>query len=175
MAEVAGPAPPQLDGPLVLAAEHELSAFDCSKPALDDWLKRHGIRSGHNDTSRTFVVCRGPKVVGYYSLAGGGLQHDGAPGALRRNAPDPVPVTILARLAVDRTEQGRALGGLLLADAAKRAAQASMMVASRALIVHALDAEAATFYSNHNFRKLKPSLPDDLTFFIPMKDIREAL
>lgn len=128
-----------------------------------------------NDTARTFVVVRGVKVVAYYALAGGGLAHDGAPGSLRRNAPDPIPVTILARLAVDRAEQGRGLARSLLADAMKRSAHAAMTVASRALIVHALDADAERFYAKHQFKKLKPASPDDLAYFITMKEIREAL
>ena len=175
MAEVAGSGPPRLDGPLPLNEGHDCTAFDCSRPSLDEWLKKHARRSDANDTARTFVIASDSEVVAYYALAGGGLVHGDAPGPLRRNAPDPVPVTILARLAVHRSMQGQGLAKALLADAMKRAAQAAATVASRALLVHALDEQAARFYVKHQFKKLKPSLPDDLSYFITMKDIREAL
>lgn len=175
MAGVSGPSTLKLTGPKPLNDRHELATFDCTKPSLDDWLKRHALNSQRNDTARTFVICRGRKVVGYDALAGGGLAHDEAPGSLRRNAPDPIPVAILARLAVDRSEHGHGMGRALLSDAMKRAAQASRTVAARALIVHALDADAVNFYVRHQFQKLKPAKPDDLTYFISMKAIRDAL
>jgi predicted N-acetyltransferase YhbS len=175
MAEIGNPAAPKLTGPALLKPGHDISKFECTKPSLDDWLTKHALNSGASDTARTFVVCRGKKVVGYYAIASGGLEQDSAPGSLRRNAPDPIPVTILARLAVDISEQGHGIGSALLTDAMKRAVNASRTVASRALIVHALDADAARFYTDHQFQKLKSSKPDDLGYFISMKAIREGL
>ena len=175
MAGMSNPSAPRLTGPRRLRDDHDISGFDSSKPSLDEWLKRHALNSARNDTARTFVTCRAKRVVGFYALAGGGLVHGEAPGSLRRNAPDPIPIAILARLAVDRSEQGHGLGRALLSDAMKRAAHASRTVAARALIVHALDEEAADFYKRHQFQKLRPSRPEDLTYFISMKAIRDAL
>ena len=118
-------------------------------------------------TARTIVVCREElRVVGYFSLAAGSVEHETAPGALKRNAPDPIPVIILARMAIAIEEQFKGLGSALLAEAMKRTVKASSIIGARALIVHALDDRAANFYRAHGFRPLSGE-----TYFIPVKAI----
>lgn len=157
----------RLTKPAALRAGHNLEAFNSGRPQLDDWLKKRALAANEAGSARTFVICRNAlNVVGYSSLCAGSVQHEGAPGALRRNAPDPIPVIVLARLAVLSEEQGSGLGKALLADAMKRAAKASAIIGARALVVHALDESAARFYERHGFSKLKGE-----TYFIAIKTI----
>ena len=106
--------------PEKLSAAHDLSTFDSGEPALDNWLRRRAEQNETSGASRTYVVCAGEKVVGYYTLAAGAVTHGEAPGRIRRNMPDPVPVIILGRLAVDRTFHGRGVGSGILRDAILR-------------------------------------------------------
>jgi len=112
-----------------------------------------------------------PAVIGYYALAAGSVAHVAALRELRRNMPDPLPVTILARLAVHRDWQGQQLGRFLLRDAILRTLQASEVVGSAALLVHAIDAGAEAFYRKHGFQ---PSHLDPLTLMLPIKAILAA-
>ena len=164
-------APARLTKPAALRASHYLEAFDSGRPQLDEWLKKRALAANDAGTARTFVVCRNlSNAVGYVSLCAGSIRHEGAPGSLRRNAPDPIPVIILARFAVSREVQGRGLGKALLADAMKRAVKASAIIGARALVVHALDETAARFYERHGFSKLTGE-----TYFIAMKTIVSGL
>jgi len=163
----------RLTKPTVLKAGHDVGSFDCGHPELTNWLKSRAHQAAESDTARTFVVCRGNKtVVAYMSLAAGGVEHKEAPGALKRNTPDPIPVFILARLAVDRNEQGRGIGRALLSDAMRRVILAGKHIAARALLVHALDGEVATYYESFGFRRFMPGAN---TLYLPMKTIREGL
>jgi predicted N-acetyltransferase YhbS len=163
----------RLTKPAALKPGHDLSTFDCGRPELTDWLKRRALRASETDTARTFVVCRGTKrVVGYCSLAAGAVARDEAPGGLARNAPDPVPVVVLARLAIDLPEQKQGLGELLLAEGMRRAALASKNIGARALLVHALDEQAALYYEGLGFRRFAPGAQ---TLYLPMKVIRDGL
>lgn len=160
-----------LNRPAPLTRKHNIETFCCNRPQLDDWLEKRALSAMESGTARTFVVCRGAKnVVGYFSLAAGAVEHASAPGSLKRNAPDPIPVIILARLAVSSEEQRRGLGKSLLADAMKRAAKAATQVGARALIVHALDEDAANFYAEHGFGKMSGE-----AYFIAMKTIFSSL
>ncbi len=142
-----------LSAPLALCAEHQLSAFNCGEPVLDDWLKRRSLINHLNGASRTFVVAdMHNHVLGYYALASGAIAHQQATGAVRRNMPDPVPVMVLARLAVDLRAQGLNLGGALLRDAVNRVRAVSESVGVRALVVHALHESAWQFYSHYGFQ-----------------------
>ena len=119
------------------------------------------------------MVCRGSKkVIGFYALAAGAVEHNQAPGALRRNAPDPIPVIILAQFGVDSQEQGQGLGTDLLSHAMRRALQAAKIIGARALLIHALDDAAAQFYRSHNFRPLDER---GETFYMSMREMRDAL
>src|ERR1700726_5291350 len=104
---------PRLRPPEKISPNHELTQFQSGEPALDDWLRKRALRNEETGASRTYVVCTGGRVVGYYALATGGVAQVLAPGRVRRNMPDPVPVMILGRLAVDRSWQGRNLGASL--------------------------------------------------------------
>lgn len=174
MAKKAAKSGGRLTRPAALKDGHSIAAFDCGSELIDSWLKKQAKKANQGDTARTFVVCRGSKrVVAYYSLAAGAIRRLQEGGQLTRNAPDPVPVIILARLGVDQSEKGHGLGQDMLGDAMKRALQAAKMVGARALLVHALDEKAADFYKSQGFVNLKP--PDDLTLYLPMRTIRSAL
>src|ERR1700686_748786 len=123
-----------LTAPEHLTAAHDVSAFDSGVPGLDAWLKKRALSNEETGASRTYVICAGGRVVGYYALATGGVAQAQAqaPGHVRRNMPNPVPVMILARLAVDRNWQGRNLGGSLLRDAILRTLQAAEIGGIRA-------------------------------------------
>lgn len=162
----------RISKPAVLKDGHFVEQFDCGVNVLNIWLSRHGKRAQENRTARTFVVCRGKQVKGYYSLAAGSVLHKDAVGKLKRNTPDPVPVIILARLAVDLSEQDAGLGRSLLADAMRRAGQATKTIGARALIVHAINDQVIDFYKAHGFQDLMPDAP---TLFIPISTVLKNL
>ena len=137
--------------PEKLSARHDLSGFDSGEPALDDWLRRRAERNVASGASRTYVVCVGRKLVGYYTLAAGAIAHAGAPGRIRRNMPDPVPVMLLGRLAVDKAFHGQGVGTGLLRDAVLRIVQAAEIAGIRAILVHAISEEAKRFYEKYGF------------------------
>jgi GNAT superfamily N-acetyltransferase len=126
-----------LAAPAALASEHELEEFNSGTPPLDEWLKRRARQNEASGASRTYVIADGRRVVGYYSLAAGSVLHEAATGRVRRNMPDPVPVALLGRLAIDRQWQGRGLGAALLRDAVLRVVGAAGTIGVRALLVHA--------------------------------------
>jgi GNAT superfamily N-acetyltransferase len=140
-----------LSAPVLLATDYQLDDFACAVDSLDDWLKRRAYPNQVNGASRTYVVTEGKRVVGYYCLASGALELSDTPTSIRRNMPDPVPVAILGRLAVDKSSQGRGLGAALLQDAVVRTAQAGGILGIRGLLVHALSIEAKAFYEHHGF------------------------
>lgn len=137
--------------PEKLLADHDLADFDSGEPALDDWLRRRALANEESGSSRTYVVCVEKRVVGYYSLAVGAVAHTGAPGRVKRNTPDPIPVVVLGRLAVDSNFQGRGIGSGLLRDAVLRTVQAAEIAGIRAILVHALSDAAKRFYQSHGF------------------------
>ena len=142
----------RFSGPDALTAAHRVEAFDCGEAELNDWLKRRAFANHLSGASRTFVVAdEGGTVCGYYALAAGAVAHGMATGAVRRNMPDPVPVIVLARLAVDRRAQGQKLGAALLQDAVRRATGVSREAGVRALLVHALHERACAFYQYYGF------------------------
>lgn len=141
-----------LSAPQPLIATHVVSEFDCGEVSLDDWLKRRALINQVSGASRTFVVAdQENRVCGYYALAAGAVAHQLATGSLRRNMPDPIPVLILARLAVDRRAQGIKLGAGLLQDAVNRAGSVAQNAGVRALVVHALNEKARAFYEYYGF------------------------
>lgn len=143
----------KLSAPRPLAAQHRLSDFVCGEDVLDDWLKRRAMNNQLSEASRTFVVVdETDHVCGYYAMAAGAVAHQLATSAVRRNMPDPVPVMVLGRLAVDQQAQGLSLGAVLLKDAVNRAITVSESTGVHALLVHALHAQARTFYEHHGFQ-----------------------
>lgn len=138
--------------PELLNATHHLDKFDCGEEALNSWLKRNALKNQQNQASRTFVICQNNNVVGFYALAAGSVSHQFVSGRLRRNMPDPIPVVVLGRLAIDLAHQGQQLGAALLKDAVLRAGAVSQQVGVKALLVHALNDKAKAFYLNYGFQ-----------------------
>ena len=163
---------PELSAPQPLGPEHELDEFRSEVEPLDDWLKRHARHNDVEGGSRSFVVCAGRRVVGYYSLAASSLLSGVATGRTRRNMPNPVPVVLLGRLAIDRAWQRKGLGADLLRDAVLRAMSAGEAIGVRAMLVHAVSAEAKAFYERHGFR---PSPVDPLMLMITLGDAQWML
>lgn len=137
--------------PEALSDAHDIDDFFCGEPSLDDWLKRRARANQISGASRTFVVRRGSRVIGYYALAAGAIVSSAAPGRLRRNMPDPIPVFVLGRLAVDRSEQGKTFGTLLLRDAVLRSRKAAEFGGVAGLLVHAISENARQFYLRRGF------------------------
>ena len=142
-----------LSAPQPLAASHILDEFTCGEASLDEWLKRRARTNQVSGASRTFVVTdQDGRVHGYYAMAAGAVAHQAATSRVRRNMPDPVPVMVLARLAVDHRAQGIKLGAALLQDAVNRAVAVSQNAGIRALLVHALHDRAKQFYEHYGFQ-----------------------
>ncbi len=138
--------------PVPITAEHDTSLFTCRHDSLNLWLRRRALSNASSGATRTYVVCaESDRVVGYYALAAGSLDVESAPSRLRRNMPDPLPVVVLGRLAVDDTWSGRGVGGGLLKDAVLRSLQAADLIGACALMCHAIDADAKAFYAKHGF------------------------
>ena len=162
------PDEPALAAPEPLNERHILDSFDSGVPLLDDWLRRRALMNQASGASRTFVLCRGGFVIGYYALAAGGIASTEAPGRLRRNMPDPIPVTVLGRLAIDRHEQGKGLGALLLRDALTRVQRAAREMGIAGILVHAISDDAKRFYQHWGFIEA-PSNP--MTLVARLKDL----
>lgn len=161
-----------LSPPVAISDDHMFAHFDCGQPALNDWLKVRALKN-ESRFSRTFVVCDGMMVVGYYCVSAGSIERHAAPGKLRRNAPDTIPVSILGRLAVCKSHPGQGLGASLLADAFRRIGHASKSIAIAAVLVQAKDDAARQFYSAcAEFIEY----PDNSrTLFLPIETILDAL
>ena len=143
----------QLQAPQPLSAAHLLDDFDCGEPALNDWLKRRAMSNQSSGASRTFVVLdQNQRVCGYYAMAAGAVSHQMASSSIRRNMPDPVPVMVLARLAVAQHAQGEKLGAALLQDVVNRAVVVAYNTGVRAVLVHALHERAKQFYEHYGFQ-----------------------
>ncbi len=161
-----------IGAPEPLEADHDLSSFDSGVPVLDDWLRRRALPNQESGASRTYVIRAGTRVVGYYALATGAITPAEATGRTRRNMPDPVPVMVIGRLAIDSAYQRRGLGRALLRDAVLRTMQAADIAGIRAMLVHAISEDARGFYERCGFR---PSPLDPITLIITMRDARQAL
>ena len=158
--------------PRPISQSDEIAEFDSGEPSLNDYLHRRALPNHVEGGSRCFVTTKGGRVVGYYALAAASAIHRGVPSRVRRNMPDPVPVILLSRLAVDRKEQNNGLGKHLLRDAIARSVLAADSIGVRAILVHALDPDAASFYSYFEF---VPSPTDPLHLLLLMKDARALL
>lgn len=157
----------------VLRPDHDVSAFECGVPQLDEFLRRFALSSQRAESARTYVARRGLPVVGFYSLAAGGAEHAEVPERVRKGlARHPVPVVVLARLAVHRMEQGTGIGARLLRHALLQAAQIADMAGVRALLVHAKDDDARSFYERFDFDR-SPTQPYRL--YLVMKDLRRLI
>jgi GNAT superfamily N-acetyltransferase len=161
-----------LSPPEPLADHHQVEDFTSGEPSLDDWLKRRARANQTSGASRTYVVCEEAKVIGYYALASGAVTVESSPGRFRRNMPDPIPVAVLARLAVDRASQGHGVGHALFRDGARRVAQADDAFGIRGIVVHAISEQARKFYLALGFG-LCPREP--MMLVVSLTDVRAAL
>lgn len=150
MGEIAGHASLKLSAPERLSPAHELDTFACGNPLLDDWLKKRAL-ANNGRTSQTFVIHIDNVVIGYYSLVAGSLSRDEAPKKLGRNSVDPIPVLLLGRLAIDVRHHGEGLGSDLLRDALLRSLRIAEDVGVRAVLAHAIDDDAVSFYKKYGF------------------------
>ena len=158
-----------LSSPHPLSDLDDFSLFQSGVSSLDDWLKRRARSNQTSGASRTFVVCDGTRVVAYYALASGAISIDAALGSFRRNMPDPIPIVLLGRLAIDQAWQGRGLGRALFRDCALRVTQAADILGVRGIVVHAISEPAKTFYQAIGF-EVSPA--DPMTLMVSLADVR---
>ena len=162
-----------LNLPVLLTKDHDRNAFDCGVPSLNDYLKKYALQNQKKHVARTYVATRANRIVGYYSLAYGSVSLDEAPQKVKSGLPrHPVPVILLARLAVDSAEQGSGLGAALLRDALLRTIQAAEIAGLRAMLVHAKDDSAKRFYEKYGFQRFSPG---NLRLFLPMETIQQLV
>ena len=163
---------PAFSAPHLLTATHILDNFSSGEVVLDDWLKKRALKNNEIDASRTFLVLLDQDVVAYFAMTVGDISHSAATGAFRRNMPDPIPVTVLARLAVHEKWHGHGLGRSLLREAVVRSLQVSANAAIKAIVVHALNEHARDFYEGFGFQR---SRLDEMTLMAPLKGLSAAL
>ncbi len=156
-----------------LQRDHEVEAFDCGDETLNRFLSRHAMQSQMAGASQSYVALSGDEIVGFHTLVVGQVEYEAAPDRLAKGlARHPVPVMVLARLAVARNWQGQGVGADLLKDAMLRTLQAADIAGIRALLVHAKDERARAFYAHFDF---VPSQSDPLHLFVLLKDVRAML
>lgn len=156
-----------------LDAHHDVSTFNSGNEVLDGWLRRHALVAQRMDSARTFVATRSGRVVGYFSLTMGSVLRAEAPAKLVRRMPaHPIGMVLLARLAVNQSQQGRGVGAMLLAEALRKSVAAGEVAAARLIVVDAADKDAAAFYQRYGFVQT-PENP--LRFYRRMKDVRASL
>ena len=158
--------------PTTLDGKHNTIEFDCGNDTLNEWLKKRALKNQDDGASRTFVICQDDRVVGYYALASGSVERLGAPGSIARNMPDPIPVIVLGRLAIDLSMQGQRFGSSLLKDALLRALKISQDIGIRAVLVHAISEDAKRFYQAYGFQV---SPIDSMTLMLPIRHIVSLL
>jgi len=161
-----------ISAPEHLTAEHDVSAFDSGTPELDNWLKRRALANEALGTSRTYVVTEGGRVVAFYALANGAVAHKDVSAKTRRNMPDPIPVMVLARLAVDSAYQKQGLGSALLKDALLRTIAAAQIAGIRAVLVHAISDDAKRFYARAGFHECPV---DPMMMMITLAEVEKNL
>jgi GNAT superfamily N-acetyltransferase len=162
----------EVSAPEKLGLAHDLSQFRCGEPELDDWLMRKSLHNEESGASRTYVICIGRQVVGYYALAAGAVAHRDAPGRVKRNMPNPIPVIVIGRLAIDLKFQGQGIGSALLKDAVLRTIQAAEIAGIRAILVHAISDGAKRFYEKLGFMS---SLTNPMTLMITIQATAHTL
>ncbi len=162
----------KLSAPESLSSKHDTSGFDCGVDSLNDWLKLRALKNQVSGASRTFVVCQAQQVVAYYALASSAVAVESATGRVRRNMPNPIPVVVLGRLAIDQSQQGKGLGRALVRDACVRILAAADAIGIRAVLVHALSTDAKAFYEQVGF---EPSPLDPMTLMATLADIQAGL
>ena len=156
-----------------LSRGHDLSGFDCADVTLNEWLVRFAWPNQQADSAKTYVALDGNRAVGYYALTTGSVhKHENPERVAKGLANHPIGVVLLARLAVDQTQQGKGLGKALLFDALSRIAEAAGIVGVRAVLVHAIDEAARRFYLHFGFEE---SPVDPYQLLLLLKDLRKAI
>ena len=163
---------PGLIPPAPITSGHTLADFDSGEVFLDEWLKKRAIKNHAVGASRCFVLCAGAAVIGYYSLSAGAISHAAAPKAMRRNMPDPLPVLLLGRLAIDKRYHNQGLGRGLLRDAMLRAVNVASDTGVFAILVHAISEQAKRFYMSRGFVE---SPLDPMTLLMTLGTVRSVL
>lgn len=161
-----------LSPPEPLADRHEVGDFNSGETSLDDWLRRRARANQVTGASRTYVVCEQTRVIGYYALASGAVTVASAHGRFRRNMPDPIPVAVLARLAVDVAWQRHGIGRALFSDAVGRVIHAASAIGIRGIVVHAISEAARSFYLGLGF---EPSPGPPMLLMVTLADAHAAL
>ena len=158
--------------PALLSPDHNTGAFESGNTTLDEWLIKRALKNQDNGASRTFVICEETKVIGYYSLATGSVERDVATGNFSRGMPEPIPVIVLGRLAVDKNHQGQRLGAALLKDVMLRTVTIASNVGIRGLLVHAISEDAKNFYLKYGFQV---SPIESMTLLLSINNIKKHL
>jgi GNAT superfamily N-acetyltransferase len=161
-----------LSAPALLADHHELDRFECGELSLDEWLNKRARANQAGGGSRVFVTCEEQRVVGYYALSSSAIMPAITPGRFRRNMPDPIPVALLGRLAIDKRWQGQGIGRALFRDAALRVSHAAETIGIRGIAVHAISDEARKFYLALGFTECPGAA---MTLVVTLQDVRAAL
>jgi predicted N-acetyltransferase YhbS len=161
-----------LGPPHALSNSHDLGDFDCGEATLNDWLFRRALANQLSGATRTFVACEDNRIVAYYALAAGAVAALTTSGRFRRNMPEPIPVAVLARLAVDRAWSGRGLGRALVRDSARRVLEAAQSIGIRGVLVQAISDDAKDFYIRVGF---SPSPLEPLTLMATLADLRAGM
>lgn len=163
----------QLHAPVLLTKTHEIAGFDCGKTPLNDFLTKYALQNQASGGARTYVLTTGSRVIGYYSLAPASVSPEDAPARVTKGQGRyPVPVILMARFAVDKTEQGKGYGKVLFRDALRRALAGAEAIGGRAFLVHAKDEDAQAFYLKFGMEE-SPTNP--LHLLLLFKDIRQSL
>jgi GNAT superfamily N-acetyltransferase len=157
--------------PRPISDKHDAATFDCGHATLNDWLRRRAIKNEKQGASRTFVVCEGNSIIGYYSLAVGAVTREETSSKIRRNMPEPIPIMVLGRLAVDTQWQGKGIGVGMLKDAIMRTLIVAEQAGIRAILVHALSEEAKRFYLHSGFHE---SPINHMTLMIALDEARKS-
>lgn len=167
------PSRSKLSKPQEITRDHNTAGFSCGKPELDDWLERRALKNHASGDSKVFVITNEvAEIVAYVAISAASVARDLATSKLRRNAPDPIPVGLIARLAVRSDMKYKKIGSALLREAIFRIVNASEQIGIRGILVHATDGDAASFYKHMGFR---PSPIDEMTLMVSMREIRTEL
>lgn len=161
-----------ISNPEPITTSHDITQFVSGETVLDDWLKKRALKNQISGASRCFVICNDKKVIGYYCLSAGAISHESSPKSMRRNMPDPLPVLVLGRLAIDQTHQNKGLGSSLLRDAMLRAISVARETGIFAILVHAISDIARKFYLSRGFGE-SPIQP--MTLMMTLTTIRKIL
>ncbi|AGY58020.1 GNAT family N-acetyltransferase [Gloeobacter kilaueensis] len=163
----------QLNAPVLLTRNHELAGFDCGKPPLNDFLTKYALQNQTSGGARTYVLTRGERVLGYYSLAPASVFPEDAPARVTKGQGHyPVPTILMARFAIDRSEQAKGFGKAMLRDALRRSLAGAEAIGGRAFLIHAKDEDARAFYLKFG---MEASPTNPLHLFLLFKDIRQSL